>query len=201
MSDKSTTNPLKPTSNEVAHASSAQQTYEGEEIEVIVTTGSDLCAAHPVSTLLVNSSHESGAIVIRRNQQFLEEVITTGHAVIARVVATREVIGFGYIETWSEAAVVTHGGVVVHPQWRLRTSQAYYPGKDVVSLTVHPAIMKINSQLGYHPERFEHLTPDNRFWGRCSSCSYHDTLERFQRRQCFCLGMVARAVVANNERG
>jgi N-acetylglutamate synthase-like GNAT family acetyltransferase len=177
---------------------------EEAAVLVVLTRAQDASLVSTVSDLLLNCSKEANTVVIPRSDQFLEEVIKTGHGVLARVLATDEIVGFGYLETWSDADVVTHGGVVVHPQWRYRglakrikqllleASRSLYPTKAIVSITVHPAIMKINSQLGYIPERFEQLTTEERFWNRCSTCTYYDTLERFRRRQCFCLGMALR---------
>jgi N-acetylglutamate synthase-like GNAT family acetyltransferase len=202
MKDKTETKIPPPKTDLESRSPSAEVSTAEGEVEVFVTSARELSLADAVSRLLAHSSHESGAIVLPRSEQFIADAIKTGYAVMARVVATGEVVGFGYLETWKDAEIVTHGGLVVHPAWRkqgigkrikrllFETARGYYPTKSLVSLTVDPSIIKMNVEFGYRPKAFEQLPAEPRFWDRCKACSYHDTLERFSRRQCFCLGMV-----------
>jgi len=52
------------------------------------------------------------------------------------------------------------------------------------------AVMKINSDLGYHPVPFSEITKDDNFWKGCKSCKNYDILQRTDKTMCLCTGMV-----------
>ena len=65
-----------------------------------------------------------------------------------------------------------------------------YPDAKVFGITTGPAVMKINSDLGYRPVTFSDLTDDPNFWKGCQTCRNYDILQRTEQKMCLCTGML-----------
>jgi len=61
----------------------------------------------------------------------------------------------------------------------------------VFGITTSAAVMKINSELGYHAVAFSELTQDDTFWAGCQSCPNFNILQQNNRKICLCTGMLA----------
>jgi hypothetical protein len=69
-------------------------------------------------------------------------------------------------------------------------SRKKYPQAKLFGITTSPAVLKINSGLGYRPVGFAELTGDEEFWRGCQSCVNYDILLRTGRKLCLCTGML-----------
>ncbi|MBS1272211.1 MAG: hypothetical protein MAGBODY4_01351 [Candidatus Marinimicrobia bacterium] len=110
--------------------------------------------------------------------------------------------GFCYIETWTHGKYVAISGLIVVPEFRehglgkrikqavFELSRRKYPDAKIFGITTTPAVMKINSDLGYRPVSFDDFTRDEEFWDGCQSCPNYDILTRNNRRNCLCTGML-----------
>lgn len=65
-----------------------------------------------------------------------------------------------------------------------------WPQAKIFSLTSGSAVMKMNTQLGYHPVTFNDLTDDQSFWRGCEGCINVDVLHRTGRKYCICTAML-----------
>ena len=110
--------------------------------------------------------------------------------------------GFSYIETWGNKHYVTTSGLIVHPDFRglglakriknvtFTLARKRWPNAKIFSLTSGSAVMKMNTQLGYHPVTFADLTDDESFWKGCEGCVNHDVLVRTGQKYCICTAML-----------
>ena len=131
----------------------------------------------------------------------LREKISQGKAVIA-FDEDRNIAGFCYIEAWQDAQYIANSGLVVEPKYRghglsilikekvYELSKSLFPNAKLFGLTTSPAVMKINSKLGYIPVGFSDLTTDNAFWKGCESCPHHHILVSMNRTNCLCTAMI-----------
>ena len=69
-------------------------------------------------------------------------------------------------------------------------SRAKYPKAKVFRITTGPAVMKMNTELGYMPVPFSELTTDQSFWKGCQSCKNYDVLNRTNQKMCLCTGLL-----------
>lgn len=123
-----------------------------------------------------------------------------GKAIIA--LDKDKVVGFCYIESWSNQQYVANSGLITDPDYRniglakaikqatFNLSKQHYPNAKLFGITTSLAVMKINSELGYKPVTFSELTEDDDFWKGCQSCTNYDILQRTQRKMCMCTGML-----------
>lgn len=154
-----------------------------------------------VCDLIEISAKVRGTGIARRKVSYIEQKINAGQAVI--VLKNDQLIGFCYIETWSHGKYVANSGLVVHPDFRklglarkikakaFNLARTLFPNAKVFGITTSPAVMKINSELGYLPVPFSDLTQDDTFWKGCQSCPNYDILKRNDRKICLCTGMLA----------
>jgi len=106
------------------------------------------------------------------------------------------------VETWEHANYAANSGLVVHPNFRklglgreikqtaFKLSRKLFPNAKLFGITTSLAVMKINSELGYHPVTFSELTAEKEFWKGCRSCPNYDVLQRTKRTMCLCTGML-----------
>ncbi len=147
------------------------------------------------------SSLERGTGIAKRTPEFIRQKMTEGKAVIA-LSESGEWAGFSYIESWNEDKFVANSGLIVAPQFRknglskaikreiFNLSRKKYPHAKVFSLTTGPAVMKINSDLGYRPVTYSQITDDENFWKGCQSCVNHQILMSKERKNCLCTALV-----------
>jgi hypothetical protein len=146
------------------------------------------------------SAKVRGTGIARRKPDYIRSKIIEGKAIIA--LKDDEFAGFCYIETWGHGKFVANSGLIVKPPFRAQglaklikqatfnLSRKKFPAAKIFGLTTGLAVMKINSSLGYRPVTFSELTSDPSFWEGCKSCVNFDILERTNKKNCLCTGML-----------
>ncbi len=147
------------------------------------------------------SAQERGTGIAKRTPEYICQKMEEGKAVIA--LTTDGVwAGFSYIEAWDEGKFVANSGLIVASEFRknglskeikkhiFRLSREKYPQAKVFSLTTGPAVMKINSDMGYRPVTYSQITEDENFWKGCQSCVNHQILMSKERKNCLCTALV-----------
>ena len=142
-----------------------------------------------------------GSGIARRTTASVAEKIRSGKAVIA-LTSKNEWVGFSYLETYEQGRFVSNSGLIVAPKFRnsgvarsiknriFSLSRRLYPKSKIFSITSGPAIMRLNSKLGFLPVSFAEITHDELFWEGCKSCVNYDILERKKRCNCLCTAML-----------
>ena len=169
--------------------------------EIIFADESHVKFAAEISEMISEAAKLPGTGIAQRTPEYLTEKIAQGKAVIA-FDQNGKVVGFCYIETWEHGKYVANSGLIVAPDCRkyglgkkikekaFELSRLKYPNAKIFGLTTNPAVMKINSDLGYRPVAFAELTSDDEFWKGCETCSNYDILVRQNRKLCLCTGML-----------
>ena len=177
------------------------ETYDLKNASIVFANDTHTALASAISHMIDLANQEPGVVLARRSPEYLAEKIRGGKAVIAFDTA-RQVIGFCYIETWSDGRYVANSGLMVAKEWRksglgklikrraFELSRLKFPDAKLFGLTTNPAVMKINSELGYRPVAFRELTQDDQFWAGCETCPYYDILVRTKREVCLCTALV-----------
>jgi len=172
-----------------------------KQVQISVANHSHLYFAEILADLYKESAAQRGIGIAKRSISYLKEKIQEGKAIIA-LTEEGELAGFCYIETWSHDKFVANSGLLVRPEFRglglakrikaeaFALSRKSYPQAKIFGLTTSSAVLKINSELGYHPVNFSDLTSDEAFWKGCSSCKNYDVLTRTDKKHCLCTGML-----------
>lgn len=159
--------------------------------------------AEQVCRLIESAAHARGTGIALRDPGYIREKMSRGHAVIA--LDGKHLVGFCYIETWSDRNYVVNSGLVVDPDYRrmglakkikrkaFDLSRKLFPSAKLFGITTSLAVMKINTDLGYRPVTFSELTNDQRFWDGCRSCPNFDVLNRTKHTMCLCTAMLYEA--------
>ncbi len=157
--------------------------------------------AHTIVEEMAASALARGTGIARRSPEYIETKMEEGKAVIA-LTKTGDWAGFCYIEVWSHDKFVANSGLIVAPEFRktglarkikqeiFKLSRKKYPTAKIFGLTTGPAVMKINSELGYKPVAYNELTEDELFWKGCQSCVNYDILMKKERQNCLCTAML-----------
>jgi len=170
---------------------------------VFITTASKSHAqyAQEICSIIEKTAKDRGTGIAKRTPKYIRNKIYEGKAIIA-LGSENQLAGFCYIETWDHGRYVANSGLVVTPEFRgtgvgkeikraaFELSRKKYPQAKIFGITTSPAVLKINSQLGYRPVSFAELTADEEFWNGCQSCSNYDILIRTNRKYCLCTGML-----------
>ena len=102
---------------------------------------------------------------------------------------------------------MANSGLVIHHKFRnqgvakkikklaFQHSTKMFPEAKLFGLTTSLPVMKINSELGYEPVTFSELTNDDEFWKGCQSCINYEILQKKNRSNCLCTGMLYDPVV------
>lgn len=113
-----------------------------------------------------------------------------------------ELVGFCYIETWSDKQYVANSGLIVKEAFRstgvakkikrmaFNHSKKMFPKAKLFGLTTSLPVMKINSELGYIPVIYSELTQDEAFWDGCKSCVNYEILISKNKANCMCTAML-----------
>jgi hypothetical protein len=156
--------------------------------------------ADQICAEMETSAKARGTGIAKRNPEYIKLKMSEDKAVIC-LTTTGIWVGFCYIETWDHGKFVANSGLIVAPDYRksgmatyikalaFKLSRTKYPEAKIIGLTTSLAVMKINSELGYHPVPFSELPKDEDFWKGCSSCVNFDILNRTNRAHCLCTGM------------
>ena len=148
-----------------------------------------------------SSAQVRGTGIAKRTPELVQQKMREGKAIIALTPAG-EWAGFSYVEAWSDGTFVANSGLIVSPKFRghglakkikakiFALSRKRYPQAKVFSLTTTPAVMKINSEMGYKPVPYSEISQDDAFWAGCQSCINHPILMEKQRKNCLCTALL-----------
>ena len=157
--------------------------------------------ADAICQVMAEAALVRGTGIARRKPAYIKEKMSEGKAVIA-ISKDDRLAGFCYIESWEDKKFVANSGLIIHPDFRglglakkikdatFQLSRKHYPKAKLFGITTSPAVMHINSKLGYKPVPLYELTTDKKFWKGCASCPNYDILQRTDQRMCLCTGMV-----------
>ena len=149
---------------------------------------------------IADAAKVRGTGIAKRSPEYVATKMREAKAVIA--LQGEKFAGFSYIETWGNKHYVTTSGLIVHPDFRglglakriknvtFTLARKRWPNAKIFSLTSGSAVMKMNTQLGYHPVTFADLTDDESFWKGCEGCVNHDVLARTGQKYCICTAML-----------
>jgi len=167
---------------------------------IVVADNRHINYAASICKMMKEAAKVRGTGIAERQPEYIQQKITEGKAVIA--LDGNLVIGFCYIESWENHKYVANSGLITHPDYRkmglakaikkeiFKLSKKQFPTAKLFGITTSMAVMKINSDLGYHPVPFSEITKDDNFWKGCKSCKNYDILQRTDKTMCLCTGMV-----------
>lgn len=171
-----------------------------KQIEVTVADPSHEKYVDTILKTIADAAKVRGTGIAKRTHEYLATKMKEAKAVIA--LENGNFAGFSYIETWDNKHYVTTSGLIVHPDYRgmgvakrikdltFTLARVRWPQAKIFSLTSGSAVMKMNTQLGYHPVTFNDLTDDQSFWRGCEGCINVDVLHRTGRKYCICTAML-----------
>jgi GNAT superfamily N-acetyltransferase len=171
-----------------------------EEIKVMVADESHIKYVDTILQTIADAAKVRGTGIAKRSPEYVATKMKEAKAVIA--LQGEKFADFSYIETWGNKQYVTTSGLIVHPDFRglglakriknmtFTLARKRWPLAKIFSLTSGSAVMKMNTQLGYHPVTFADLTDDESFWHGCEGCINRDVLHRTNRRYCICTAML-----------
>ncbi|MDD4421307.1 MAG: GNAT family N-acetyltransferase [Bacteroidales bacterium] len=171
------------------------------KINIYVANESHQKYAEEIVNLMYISAQERGTGIAKRSPEYVKEKMRDGKAVIA-LTEDGTFAGFSYIETWSHTKFVANSGLIVSHQFRktglakriknkiFELSRTMYPFAKIFSITTGLAVMKINTEMGYHPVPFSELTDDKDFWMGCQGCRNFDILQRNNFKMCLCTALL-----------
>ena len=180
-------------------------------IKVKVAEPSDCQFAQKICDQIEESAKARGTGIAKRSVEYIENQINSGKSIIAIDLDKNEVAGFCYIESWGHKKYAANSGLIVFPDYRkiglarkikvqaFKLSRKKYPNAKLFGLTTSLAVMKINSQIGYHPVTYSELTDDEEFWKGCRSCVNYEILQSKERKNCLCTAMLFDPQVKKNK--
>ncbi len=180
------------------------------DIHYHIASTEHLSFAEQICEQYVESARVRGTGIAKREPEYIKTKMNNENAVIA-LSGDNELIGFCYIEIFSEKKYVSNSGLLVLPPYRnlgvarklkemvFQLARRKYPEARVFGITTSLAVMKINYQLGYQPVTFSELTQDELFWNGCKSCPNYDILTRNDFKMCLCTGMLAPSLKEYND--
>ena len=161
---------------------------------VQVAKPDDTNFAEEICQLIEQSAQQRGTGIARRTPEYIRQKINEGKAIIA--LSNKELIGFCYIEAWSDKKYVANSGLIVKHSYRstgiakkikkkaFEHSRKLFPKAKLFGLTTSLPVMKINSELGYIPVTYGELTKDEQFWNGCKSCVNYEILMSKGKTNC-----------------
>ena len=172
-----------------------------DSIEIQIASFRHVGYARDISDLIRESAKKRGTGIAKRSPNYIIQKINEHKAIIA-VTNLGELAGFCYIESWGNTKYVANSGLVIHHKFRnqglakkikklaFQHSTKMFPEAKLFGLTTSLPVMKINSELGYEPVTFSELTNDDEFWKGCQSCVNYEILQKQNRSNCLCTGML-----------
>ena len=170
-------------------------------LNIYTATKSHIYFTGEISELINVAAQTKDIGLALRTPEYIQEKILEGKAIIA-LADEKKVVGFCYLETWGHGKYVANSGLIVSPEYRklglakqikmaaYELSRKKYPDAKLFGLTTSPAVLKINSMIGYRPVAFAELTQDDEFWSGCKTCPNYDILVRTSRKFCLCTAML-----------
>lgn len=172
-----------------------------KKFNVLVANESHHQFAEAICQLIEVSAQQRGTGIAKRSPDYICEKMAENKAIIA-ISETKELVGFCYIESWSDKQYVANSGLIVNPDYRscgvatkikekaFNHSRKLFPNAKLFGLTTSLPVMKINSELGYFPVTYDHLTTDEKFWNGCQSCVNYQVLMSKNKSNCLCTAML-----------
>ena len=163
-----------------------------KDVKVLVADESHIKYVDTILQTIADAAKVRGTGIAKRSPEYVATKMREAKAVIA--LDGEKFAGFSYIETWGNKHYVTTSGLIVHPDYRgiglakriknmtFTLARVRWPQAKIFSLTSGSAVMKMNTQLGYHPVTFNDLTDDESFWRGCEGCINKDILHRTNRQ-------------------
>jgi len=191
--------------------SKGKEYIEKDGFEIVISNESHLPYVDDILNAIAEAANIRGTGIARRSPEYIKKKIIEGKAIIA--LKDKKFAGFCYIESWGHNKFVANSGLIVMDEFRgkglgkiikrhaFNLSRRKFPNAKIFGLTTGLAVMKINTELGYHPVTFSELTDDDEFWKGCSSCVNHDILIRTNRKHCLCTGMLYDPSWGKNKNG
>mgnify|MGYP004444631413 FL=1 len=156
--------------------------------------------AETICQLIYDSSLQCGSGLARRRPEYIAGKISGGKAVVA--LDGDSIVGFCYIECWSNGEFVANSALIVHPEYRnlgiakrimdkiFQLSRERFPYAKLFYVTSNLAVMKHATRLGFVPTTFSELAQDDDFWVGCEGCEHFEILKNNNRQRCLCIGMI-----------
>lgn len=167
-----------------------------------IATSEDIVYAQTLCDWYKESAKARGIGIAKRERKYIEKKMIDGDAVIAFNKLDNRLLGFCYIETFDDKNFVVNSGLIIHPNARnlglgkkikmkiFQLSRKKYPQAKIFGITTSLAVMRINTQIGYHPVTFSELTSSEDFWKGCKSCKNYSILQENNKKVCLCTAMV-----------
>ncbi len=153
-----------------------------------------------ISDVMNESAKARGTGIGKRSPELIANYIKDGKALLAFHNDGRWA-GFCYMDTFDNKAFVSNSGLIVAPEFRahglakllknelFELCRKKHPDAHIVGITTSPAVMKVNTDLGFFPTAFSEMPREERFWKGCGMCVNHDILKRTGRKFCLCTAM------------
>ena len=173
---------------------------DSREFVIEVGTERHVWMAEEISGVMEESARVRGTGISKRPPELIAHYLREGKALVA-IGDDGTWAGFCYLNVFDSGRFVSSSGLIVSPHWRDRgvahqlkhrlfeLSRNLYPNASLIGITTSPAVMKINTALGFYPTAFSDMPQDEAFWKGCSSCVNHDILLRTNRKLCLCTAM------------
>lgn len=167
-----------------------------------IATYKDIIHAQTLCDWYEESAKARGIGIAKREKSYIEKKMIDGNSIIAFNETTGDLIGFCYIETFDDQTFVVNSGLIIRPDARkeglgkkmkmkvFKLSRTKYPKAKIFGITTSLAVMRINTEIGYHPVTFSELTSSEDFWKGCKSCKNYSILQENNRKMCLCTAMV-----------
>lgn len=167
-----------------------------------IATFEDIVYAQILCNWYEESAKERGIGIAKREKNYIEQKMINGDSVIAFNKLDNKLLGFCYIETFDDQSFVVNSGLIIRPEARktglgkkikmkiFKLSRSKYPKAKIFGITTSLAVMRINTQIGYHPVTFSELTSSEDFWKGCKSCKNYSILQANNKKMCLCTAMV-----------
>ena len=181
-----------------------------EKVTVQVASSDHKIYAEEICKLIEVSAQQRGTGIAKRTPEYILQKIEEGKSIIA--LAGDTLVGFCYIESWSDKKYVANSGLIVKHAFRstgvakkikrmaFNHSRKLYPKAKLFGLTTSLPVMKINSELGYIPVIYSELTQDEQFWNGCKSCVNYEILMSKDKANCMCTAMLYDPAAKVNKR-
>ena len=172
-----------------------------DDFVVVVASEAHTSYAKEICDEMAESAKARGTGISKRSPEYVADKMRDGKAVIA-IHKDGTWAGFSYIECWGHGKYVANSGLIINPKFRklglaraIKTKTFFLSlkklkGAKLFGLTTGLAVMKINTELGYHPVTFSQLTNEDEFWAGCKSCVNYPILESKERQNCLCTAML-----------
>jgi hypothetical protein len=169
--------------------------------QILVASAQHEKFADLICELYAESAKQRGTGIAKRSPDYIRLKMQEGKAIIA-LTGKNELIGFCYIESWSDKQYVANSGLIVRQEFRqtgiassikkkaFEHSRKLFPNAKLFGLTTSLPVMKINSDLGYIPVTYNQLTQDDAFWKGCTSCVNYEILMSKNKSNCMCTAMM-----------